>query len=136
MFGPCAVESGVVNSQWWRFVAEVSPGLVLSLVGVVAALAAYALLRQSTRGRAREAIAYLSGLVAGLVLTLVLAAVFRPLARAGAIAEAGLFASFFGPFAGMARAKWERPRRRARRSAGRNLARPTWDGLQRAGSGR
>jgi hypothetical protein len=125
-----------VSSQWWRFVAEISPGITLSLVGFLAAFMPYALLRQSGRGRAREAIAYLSGLAAGLALTVVLAAVFRPVVRANIIAEAGLFASFFGPFAGMARAKWERPRRRARRSGGRSLARPSWDGLQRAESGR
>jgi hypothetical protein len=117
-----------VTSQWWRFVAEVSPGLTLCLAGLLAAYVPYALLRQYGRGRACEAIAYLSGLAAGLALTVVLANVFRPLVPPSAIAEAGLFASFFGPFAGMARAKWEGPPRKARRSNGRGPSRPSWGG--------
>jgi len=126
---------GVVNSQWWRFVAEISPGLTLSLAGFLAAFTPYALLRQFGRGRAREAIAYLSGLAGGLALTVVLALVFQPVVRANTIAEAGLFASFFGPFAGMARAKWERPRRRGRKSPRRSLSQPSWSGFGRAQPG-
>jgi len=124
-----------VTSQWWRFMAEVSPGLALSLAGLIAAFAPYALLRRTRRGRARTAIAYLSGLAAGLALTAALALVFRPLVRVGAIAEAGLFGAFFGPFAGMLRAAWERPRRRGGRPRARSGSRPALAGLQRAGSG-
>jgi hypothetical protein len=130
------VKVGVVSTQWWRFVAEVLPGLALSLAGLLAAFSPYALLRQAGRGRAREAIAYLAGLAAGLALTVVLAIAFQPLARPGAIVEAGLFGAFFGPFAGLLRAKWERPRRRSRRSAARSLSRPSWGGLPRAEPGR
>lgn len=115
---------------------EVSPGLALSLAGLLAAFTPYALLRKTGRGRARGAIAYLAGLAAGLALTAVLVFAFEPFVRAGPIAEAGLFGAFFGPFAGMLRAKWERPRRRAGRSRGRSTARPPWAGLPRARPGR
>jgi hypothetical protein len=108
---------GVVNGQWWRFVAEVSPGLTLSLAGLVAAFAPYFLMRRSGRGRARSAIAYLAGLAAGLIVTAALTIALQPLARSGLIVEAGLFGAFFGPFAGMLRAKWERPARRRRPAA-------------------
>jgi len=130
----CKRKVGAVSSQWWRFVAEISPGLTLSLAGFLAAFAPYALLRQFGRGRARSAIAFLSGLAAGLALTVVLAIVFRALGKPSIIAEAGLFGSFFGPFAGMARAKWERPARRARRPAVKS--RQSWSGFGRAEPGR
>ena len=127
-----------MTSQWWRFVAEVSPGLTLCLAGLLAAFVPYALLRQYGRGRACEAIAYLSGLAVGLALTIVLARLFRPLVLPSAIAEAGLFGAFFGPFAGVARAKWEGPPpRRTRRSNARSPSKPSWTGeLGRAHSGR
>jgi hypothetical protein len=111
---------GVVNGQWWRFIAEVSPGLTLSLAGLVAAFAPFALMRRSGHGRARSAIAYLAGLAAGLAATVALAVAFEPLARSSPVVEAGLFGAFFGPFAGMLRAKWERPARRRRRPAARS----------------
>ena len=114
---------GVVSTQWWRFVAEVLPGLVLALAGVLAAFTPYALLRKTGKGRARSAIAYLSGLAVGLALTVVLAALFQPLVRSGRVAEAGLLGAFLGPFAGMLRARWERPRRRAARSRRRSPSR-------------
>jgi hypothetical protein len=126
-----------VTSPWWRFVAEVSPGLTLCLAGFLAAYAPYALLKQYGRGRACEAIAYLAGLAVGLALTVVLARLFQPLAPSSAIAEAGLAGAFFGPFAGLARAKWEGPPpRRGRRASGRSPSRPSWsNGLRRAHPG-
>jgi hypothetical protein len=126
-----------VTSPWWRFVAEVSPGLTLCLAGFLAAYTPYALLRQYGRGRACEAVAYLSGLAVGLSLTILLARLFQSLVPPSAIAEAGLAGAFFGPFAGMARAKWEGPPKRARRSNGRSPSKPSWsDGLGRAQPGR
>jgi hypothetical protein len=112
-----------VNSYWWRFLAEISPGLTLSLVGLLAAAVAYRLLRQSERGRARSAIAYLAGLITGLALTMVLASLFKPVARTTIVVEAGLLSAFFAPFAGMMVAKWERPARRTRAGARREPAR-------------
>jgi hypothetical protein len=118
-----------VNSQWWRFVAEVAPGLALCIAGLLAAYVPYTLLRQYGRGRARSAVAYLAGLAAGLGLTVALALVLQAMVPPGVIVEAGLAGAFFGPFAGMARAKWEGPPpRRARRSTGRGLSRPSWSG--------
>jgi hypothetical protein len=105
-----------VNSYWWRFLAEISPGLTLSLVGLLAAAPAYRLLRKSGRGRAQSAVAYLAGLITGLALTMLLASLFKPVARTTMLAEAGLLSAFFAPFAGMLVAKWERPARRNRGS--------------------
>jgi predicted lysophospholipase L1 biosynthesis ABC-type transport system permease subunit len=113
----------IVNSYWWRFLAEISPGLTLSLVGLLAATPAYRLLRQSGRGRARSAVAYLAGLITGLALTLALATVFKHIARTTIIAEAGVLSAFFAPFAGMLVAKWERPVRRVRSNVRREALR-------------
>jgi hypothetical protein len=106
-----------VPSYWWSFVAETAPGVTLSIVGFVAAAPAYVLVRQSERGRARTAIAYLYGLSSGLLTTVLLSRLFCWFVEADAIVEPGVFSSFFFPFLGMARAKWERLRKRARRAA-------------------
>lgn len=111
-----------VHSYWWSFVADASPGVTLILVGFLAAMPPYVLLRPSGRGRARSAIAYLSGLATGLVATVLMAGMllaFVDLAfvDTDAIAVAGLFSSFFCPFVGMARAKWDRPPKKPRRAA-------------------
>jgi hypothetical protein len=105
-----------VDNYWWHFLEETSPGVTLSLVGLLAALPAYTLLRQSGAGRARSAVAYLAGLITGLVSTIVLATLLGPLARTTMTAEAGFLSAFFAPFAGMLRAKWQRPAKRSRRS--------------------
>jgi hypothetical protein len=114
----------IVNSNWWRFLAEIAPGLTLSLVGLLAAAPAYRLLRQSERGRARSAVAYLAGLITGLALTIVLAALLKPVVRTTMVPEAGLLSAFFAPFAGMLLAKWERPTKRNRSNARREPPRP------------
>jgi hypothetical protein len=113
----------VVSSHWWRFVAEISPGLTLALVGFLAAVPPYSLLRKSGRGRARSAVAYLAGLVTGLASAVVVTALLLPTVGRATIAEAGLFSAFFGPFAGMVRATWERTGRRQRRTAARGYSR-------------
>jgi hypothetical protein len=113
----------IVNSNWWRFLVEISPGLTLSLVAFLAAASAYRLLRKSGRGRAQSAVAYLTGLISGLALTIVLATLFKPIVRTTMVAEAGLFSAFFAPFAGMLLAKWERPVRRNRSNARRESVR-------------
>jgi hypothetical protein len=93
-------------------VVDVSPGLTLAIAGVAAASAAYSVMRKSSKGRARSAIAYLSGLAVGLLATATLAAVTAPLADAASLLSPGLLGSFFAPFAGLVRAKWEGPVRK------------------------
>jgi hypothetical protein len=112
-----------VSSHWWRFVVEISPGLTLALVGFLAAVPPYSLLRKSGRGRARSAVAYLAGLITGLAAAVIVTALLQPAVARAAIAEAGLFSAFFGPFAGMVRATWERTGRRHRRTAARGYSR-------------
>ena len=113
----CKCKVCAVHSYWWSFVADTAPGVTLSLVGFIAAAPAYVLVRQSERGRARTAIAYLCGLSSGLFATMLLSRLLRWFVEPDAIVEPGVFSSFFFPFVGMARAKWERPRRRSRRAA-------------------
>ena len=103
--------------HWWSFVAETAPGVTLSVVGFVAAASAYALVRQSERGRARLAIAYLCGFSSGLLATVLISRLFFWFVETDAIAKPGVLSSFFFPFLGMMRAKWERSRKRARRGA-------------------
>jgi hypothetical protein len=106
-----------VHSHWWSFVAEAAPGVTLSLVGFIAAAPAYVLVRQSERGRARTAIAYLCGLSLGLFATVLLSRLLHWFVEPDAVVGPGVFSSFFFPFVGIARAKWERPRKRSRRAA-------------------
>jgi predicted lysophospholipase L1 biosynthesis ABC-type transport system permease subunit len=105
----------LVGGFGWSFLAEVFPGVALSLVGFVAAVPPYVLLRQSDRGRARSAISYLCGLAAGLAVTACLATLSQTFADADAITAAGLLSSFLFPFVGMARAKWDGPRKKKSR---------------------
>jgi hypothetical protein len=106
-----------VPNYWWSFVAATAPGVTLSIVGFVAAASACMLVRQSGRGRARTAIAYLCGLSSGLLTTMLFSRLFGWFVEADAIVEPGVFSSFFFPFLGIARAKWQRPRKQARRAA-------------------
>jgi len=100
---------------WLSFVTDVSPGVALMLVGFLAALSSYLILRGPGHGRARSAIAYLSGLGAGVAVTGVLAIAIHSAANVDGILQAGLFSSFFCPFLGMARATWDGSRRKPRR---------------------
>ena len=103
-----------MHSFWWSFVADTSPGIVLSAAGMLAAGVPYVLMRQSDRGRARSAIAYLCGLGTGLAVTALFVAVLQFFVEADALVAAGLFSSVLFPFLGMARAKWDRPRKKRR----------------------
>jgi len=94
---------------------EAVPGIALVCVTVMAAIPAYVIAVQSRRGRARTAVAYLSGFAAGLAMTLALGAVvgsFR--VDIPPIAQLGFLGAFVGPFLGVARAVWLRPPRRSR----------------------
>lgn len=104
-----------MHSYVSSLLSDVSPGVTLALVALLAAMPPYLALCQTGRGRARSAIGYLMGLGSGLAATIVLATTLGAHADAQAIVGAGLTASFFSPFAGMLRAKWRRkprPRRR------------------------
>jgi hypothetical protein len=83
------------------------------VVALLAALPAFSIMRQAKRGRARSAIAYLSGFFTGLAATLALClmgvAVF---AIVGALFKAGVAAAFLGPFTGIVHAKLRRTSRR------------------------
>ena len=96
-------------------VSDVSPGLALAVVALLAAVPPYLALCQSARGRARSAVGYLLGLATGLAATVVSVVALRAHADAQAIVAAGFLASFFSPFVGMLRAKWRRKGRPARR---------------------
>jgi hypothetical protein len=98
-----------MGDSWVDFAVDVLPGVTLIIVGALAALPAYKILRRHRRGRACSAIGYLSGFALGVWTTVLLSLIV------GAVEEPGLVGAFFGPFAGIARAKWERPQRRPRK---------------------
>ena len=82
-------------------------------VVVLAALPAFSITRQSRRGRARSAIAYLAGFFSGLAATIGLSLVLATwLSTPIAVFNAGATASFLGPFTGIVHAKLRRAMRR------------------------
>ncbi|MBX9591921.1 MAG: hypothetical protein K2X43_21725 [Hyphomonadaceae bacterium] len=103
-----------MHSYASSLMSDVSPGLALAFVALLAATPPYLALHQSARGRARSAIGYLLGLGTGLAATVVSVAILGAHADAQAIVAAGLAASFFSPFVGMLRAKWRRKGRPVR----------------------
>ena len=103
-----------MHAYWSSLVAETPPGLALVASTVLAGFVPYALLRATRHGRARTAIAYLSGLAIGLAVTVLLAVVTSPYRDPGTIIGPGLLGAFFGPFIGMLRAKWEGPAKKRR----------------------
>jgi hypothetical protein len=100
------------------FIVDAS-ALVAVLVGLVAAASAYSFTRETARGRARGAIAYLSGLGFGIAATVVLFLLLRRLAFNLTFGEAALAGAFFGPFVGLLSGAWVRTGRKRRRTAGR-----------------
>jgi hypothetical protein len=106
---------------WSSLASETSPGLALVVAAVLASLASYSLLKHASRGRARSAIAYLSGLILGLSATIATTIALAPFADPATVVGPGVLGAFFGPFLGMVRAKWEGPPKRRRRS-------PDWMG--------
>jgi hypothetical protein len=89
------------------FVVDAS-ALFAVFVGLIAALPAYSFTHQSRRGRARSAIAYLSGLAAGIVAAVVLFQVLQTLTLSMTFGEAALAGSFFGPSVGLIWGAWVR----------------------------
>ena len=78
---------------------------VFLITAVLAASPAYYFLRRTDEGRARGAIAYLSGFFVGVVAFALLPT------RDTMLSQSALLAAFSGPFIGMARARYMRQRR-------------------------
>src|SRR5262245_16447420 len=95
------------------FVVDASALLVVT-VGAIAALPAYYFTRRSGRGRARSAIAYLSGLAGGVLAAVALFQVLQALTLNFTFAGASLMGAFFGPFAGLLLGVWVRTGRKKR----------------------
>jgi len=98
------------------FIAEVVPGLVLVATTYIAAVPAFRTVRQSSRGRARLAMAWLSGSLFGLVATTLLSVAIEEAADPDAsVAGFGLLGAFLGPFIGILHGKWLGPHKKRRR---------------------
>ena len=97
------------------FVVDTS-ALLAVMVGLVAAFPAYSCMHRSGRGRARSAIAYLSGLAAGILAAVVLFHVLQALALNLTFGGAAFAGAFFGPFCGLFWGAWVRTGRRKRKS--------------------
>ena len=106
-----------MDTYWSSLAVEASPGLTMAFAAFLAALPPYALLRQSSRGRARSAVGYLSGFAAGLAVTVFVSVAILTFADRAAVLQAGVFGAFFGPFIGLVRAKWEGRRKPPKRPA-------------------
>jgi glycerol uptake facilitator-like aquaporin len=107
----------VANMYHADFVAEVVPGLVLVASTFLAALPALRTVRQSTRGRARSATAWILGFFVGVIVTMLLSVTIGDVANSDApVAGCGLVGAFFGPFIGIVRGKWLGPMKRKRRA--------------------
>ncbi|RTL68957.1 MAG: hypothetical protein EKK41_14540 [Hyphomicrobiales bacterium] len=92
---------------------------VFLVTAVLAAIPAYYFLRRTDEGRARSAIAYLSGFSFGIAAFLMLPT------RDVVLSQSALLAAFTGPVLGMMRARYMRRRRemkKLRRKAQREVA--------------
>ena len=95
------------------FVVDVLPGVVLIASGYAAASVAFRIVRQSSRGRARSALAWISGFAIGL-LTMLLLPIALPTSHPSVSAE-GIVGAFVGPFIGILYGRWMRPEKKKRR---------------------
>jgi drug/metabolite transporter (DMT)-like permease len=96
------------------FVVDAS-ALLAFIIAIVAAFPAYAFTQHSGRGRARSAIAYLSGLAVGLAAAVVFFQLLQILALNLTFGGAALAGSFFGPFVGLLWGVWVRSGRKRRK---------------------
>jgi predicted lysophospholipase L1 biosynthesis ABC-type transport system permease subunit len=93
--------------------SDLLPAIAFWFVVVLAALPAFSIMRQSKRGRARSAIAYLAGFFFGLVATIGLSlALATWVSTPLAVFNAGAAAAFLGPFTGIVHGKLRRAMRR------------------------
>lgn len=97
------------------FVDDAS-ALLAAIFATIGALSAYSFTHRSGRGRARSAIAYLSGLAVGIVAAVVLFQVLQKLTLNLTFGEAALAGSFFGPFVGVVWGAWMRSGRKRRKN--------------------
>ena len=111
--GKC--KNGFVSMYRTGFPADVLPGLMLIATAYTAALAAFRIVRQSGRGRARSAIAWIVGFGSGLLTLLVLSVAAATINLRGSVSGEGLLGSFVGPFIGIGHAKWLGPVKKKRR---------------------
>jgi membrane associated rhomboid family serine protease len=95
------------------FIVSVLPGVVLIASGYAAALVAFRIVRQSSRGRARSAMAWISGFAIGL-FTMLLFPIALPTPHPSVSAE-GIVGAFVGPFIGILYGRWVRPEKKKRR---------------------
>src|SRR5690349_4572591 len=86
--------------------------LLAFIVGVTAAVPAFALTHRSRRGGVRSAVAYLSGFALGICSGVVLFQMQQALAVNMAFGSAALAGAFFGPFAGLIWGVWVRSGRK------------------------
>jgi hypothetical protein len=99
-------------------IGDAVPGLVLVLVLAMAAIPAERIVSSSRRGRARTAVAYLTGFGAGLATTFAVGVVASLRDDAYPIGGLGILGSFVGPFVGVGSAWFYRPTRRRHRATG------------------
>jgi len=98
------------------FIAEVVPGIVLVAATYIAAVPAFRTVRQSSRGRARLAMAWLFGFLAGVTATMLLSLAIGQAADPDApVTGCGLLGAFLGPFIGVLHGKWLGPHKKRRR---------------------
>jgi hypothetical protein len=97
------------------FVTEVVPGLVLVATTFTAALPAFRVVRQATRGRARSAMAWIFGFLVGVVATMLFSVTIGNVDSDAPVAGSGLLGAFFGPFVGIVHGKWLGPMKKRRR---------------------
>jgi hypothetical protein len=102
-----------MHIPWLSLLLDIAPGLALVAAAAASAAPSYLIMRNSRRGRARSAIAFLSGYIAALTTTAVFAAAVASFhADSNSILAVGLIAAFIGPLCAMAVALWRRPVRR------------------------
>src|SRR5215831_18253511 len=89
------VKSRFVPMYRASFVVDVLPGVVLIASGYAAACVAFRIVRQSSRGRARSAMAWIFGFAVGL-LTMLLFPIALSTAHSSVSAE-GIVGAFVGP---------------------------------------
>jgi hypothetical protein len=109
------VKNGFLPVYRASFLVDVLPGVVLLMSGYAAALPAFRIVRQSSRGRARTALAWICGFATGL-LTMLLFSLALPLPHAaGSVSAKGIVGAFVGPFVGILYGRWLGPEKKKRR---------------------
>jgi hypothetical protein len=97
------------------FLADVLPGLTLIVTAYTAALVTFRVVRQTSRGRARSALAWIAGFGMGLLTQLLFSIAGQAASNFdGSVFGEGLLGAFIGPFIGMVHGKWAAPVRKKR----------------------